>query len=181
MAEDFEILSLGLRRFSRCSNNALSFLISPVSDTIFISSCRGVASAQPWGRRQGWLRGHTSTCLSLQPSHRLKEPKVGPWGHPVHKGWIPTPFITQLSLRPRKGQGLGRGHTVSWSRNLGLLCFLLPGCSGATDSVSTKGWALTKASEAGCMGTAGVLCPSREPMPIHCSPGGITSWRVQMF
>lgn len=37
-AEDFEILSLGLVRFPCCSNNALSFLIYPVSDTIVISN-----------------------------------------------------------------------------------------------------------------------------------------------
>lgn len=34
-------------------NNALSFLISPVSDTIFTSSCRAVASAPPWGQWRG--------------------------------------------------------------------------------------------------------------------------------
>lgn len=47
LAEDFEILSLRLMRFPCCSNNALSFLIYPASDTIFISSFQGVASAQP--------------------------------------------------------------------------------------------------------------------------------------
>lgn len=55
LAEDFEILSLGLLRFPCRSNNALSFLIYPVSDTIFISSFGGVASALP--RDGAWAVG----------------------------------------------------------------------------------------------------------------------------
>lgn len=84
LAEGFEILSLGLMRFPCCSNNALSFLIYPVSDTIFISSFQGVASAQP----QGWCLGcwgwqpwlcHPLTLLLPYNIFSLRNP---PLGHP---------------------------------------------------------------------------------------------------
>ena len=45
LAEDFESLPLRLLRFPCCSNNVLSFLISPICDTLFTWSCRGLALA----------------------------------------------------------------------------------------------------------------------------------------
>lgn len=83
-AEDFEILSLGLLRFPCRSNNALSFLIYPVSDTIFISSFQGVASAQPqdgW-EWQPWLC-HPFLLCCCHDTFSLRNP---PLGHPHARG-----------------------------------------------------------------------------------------------
>lgn len=94
LTEDFESLSVRLLRLPCCSNNALSFLISPICDTLFTSRCRGLAPTRPPGRGHccGGLTPPSphleTTAGSLTPG---KGPEVASWGHPMYF----YPFIAQ--------------------------------------------------------------------------------------
>ena len=89
------------------------------------------------------------------------------WGRQVLGWWISTPFPVQLSLRPREGQELAQGHTGSRRWKLGLLCLSFTGVIQVPPTVSAKqvkhpSWEQW-----------GLLCPSRQPVPIHCCPVGL--------